>query len=365
MKTLLTLLTFGATSMGLHAQFTFANNQAITNNDIVAPVVRVSNELRVANTFSANDPAIGTLDNTGYGINIHKTDGIGFAFNGAHKVIIKPTGEIVAPTFSFDNEIRIANSFNALDPTIGTLDNTSYGINLHKTSGIGFAFNGQHEVVFKPNGDTGIGTDTPLGKLHVSTGTAGDAVLRLEADTDNNDEFDNPIFQMRQDGNQVGVNMGFSNENFGHNVFGIATRWTNIENWNAFTINTETGKVGIGTTIPDDKLTVKGRIHAEEVKVDLSVPGPDYVFKEGYDLKSLEEVQKHIQEHGHLPNIPSAEEMEEKGIELGIMNMKLLEKIEELTLYILEQENRLKRLDVMENEIIQLKKIMAQPTNHK
>ncbi len=288
MKKILTIVAFGATSLGLHAQFTFANNQAITNNDIVAPVVRVSNELRVANTFSANDPAIGTLDNTGY------------------------------------------------------------GINLHKTSGIGFAFNGQHEVVFKPNGDTGIGTDAPLGKLHVSTGTAGDAILRLEADTDNNDEFDNPIIQMRQDGNQVGVNMGFSNENFGSNVFGIATIWPNLENWEAFTINTETGNVGIGTTIPDDRLTVKGRIHAEEVKVDLSVPGPDYVFKEGYDLKSLEEVQEHIQEHGHLPNIPSAKEMEEKGVELGIMNMKLLEKIEELTLYVIElkKENERQQIEI-------------------
>ncbi|MGW9686769.1 hypothetical protein [Flagellimonas sp. 2504JD1-5] len=102
------------------------------------------------------------------------------------------------------------------------------------------------------------------------------------------------------------------------------------------------GKVGIGTTNPDSKLTVKGNIHAEEVKVDLSVPGPDYVFKEDYNLKSLEEVQNYIKEHGHLPNIPSAKEMEANGIQLGEMNMKLLEKIEELTLYTLEQEKKLK-----------------------
>ena len=63
------------------------------------------------------------------------------------------------------------------------------------------------------------------------------------------------------------------------------------------------GNVGIGTTAPDSKLTVKGKIHAEEVLVDLAVPGPDYVFKEGYDLKSLQEVQNHINTHGHLPNI--------------------------------------------------------------
>lgn len=101
------------------------------------------------------------------------------------------------------------------------------------------------------------------------------------------------------------------------------------------------GHVGIGTTAPDAKLTVKGPIHAEEVKIDLTVPAPDYVFKEDYDLKSLKEVQDHIKKHGHLPNIPSAKEMEANGIELGEMNMKLLEKIEELTLYILKQEDEL------------------------
>ncbi|MGX1931318.1 hypothetical protein [Flagellimonas sp. 2504JD4-2] len=104
------------------------------------------------------------------------------------------------------------------------------------------------------------------------------------------------------------------------------------------------GKVGIGTANPDSKLTVKGRIHAEEVKVDLSVPGPDYVFKKDYDLKSLEEVQSYINEHGHLPNIPSASEMEANGIQLGEMNMKLLEKIEELTLYVIELKNEINQL---------------------
>ncbi len=114
------------------------------------------------------------------------------------------------------------------------------------------------------------------------------------------------------------------------------------------------GNVGIGTTIPDAKLTVKGNIHAEEVKVDLSVPGPDYVFKEGYDLKSLEEVQNYIKENGHLPNIPSAKEMEVSGIQLGEMDMKLLEKIEELTLYIIKLEKENKKILEIEKRLVTL-----------
>ncbi len=96
------------------------------------------------------------------------------------------------------------------------------------------------------------------------------------------------------------------------------------------------GKVGIGTTSPDYELTVKGKIHAEEVKIDLTVPAPDYVFKKEYKLLTLEEVQNYITKNGHLPNIPSAKVMETEGVALGAMEMKLLEKIEELTLYTIE-----------------------------
>ncbi len=104
------------------------------------------------------------------------------------------------------------------------------------------------------------------------------------------------------------------------------------------------GNVGIGTTSPDEALTVKGKIHTEEVRVDLSVPAPDYVFKKEYKLLSLSEIQAHIDTYGHLPNVPSAKEMETKGVELGTMEMKLLEKIEELTLYLLQQNQQIEEL---------------------
>ncbi|WP_422079419.1 hypothetical protein [Ulvibacterium sp.] len=125
--------------------------------------------------------------------------------------------------------------------------------------------------------------------------------------------------------------------------------WNNV----GANINYAAGNVGIGTsTIPNGyRLAVDGKVISEEVKVQLSGDWPDYVFSEDYTLPTLEEVQKHIQEHGHLPNIPSAQEMEENGVELGIMNMKLLEKIEELTLYILNQEKKIKDLQGLEDRI--------------
>jgi hypothetical protein len=134
------------------------------------------------------------------------------------------------------------------------------------------------------------------------------------------------------------------------------TRTLRTRNWNIMNPNIGAtgihtgyaffeGNVGIGTTAPDEKLTVKGKIHAEEVRVDLNVPGPDYVFKENYQLKSLSEIQAFIKENKHLPEIPSAKEMEEKGINLSEMNMLLLKKVEELTLYILKQEERINKLE--------------------
>jgi hypothetical protein len=106
----------------------------------------------------------------------------------------------------------------------------------------------------------------------------------------------------------------------------------------------ENGKVGIGTLNPDQLLTVNGTIHSKEVKVDLSVPGPDYVFEKSYDLPSLDEVKSYIDENKHLPEVPSAKEMEKNGINVGEMNMLLLKKVEELTLYLVEQKKEIENL---------------------
>lgn len=124
----------------------------------------------------------------------------------------------------------------------------------------------------------------------------------------------------------------------------------NIPNGNAFSVARD-GNISIGTTSPNSKLTVNGNIRAREIKVE-NGNWPDYVFQCDYQLPSLQETDKHIKEKGHLPGIPSAKEVKASGIDLGEMNGKLLQKIEELTLHLIEQN---KKMSTMQNDIEILK----------
>lgn len=113
------------------------------------------------------------------------------------------------------------------------------------------------------------------------------------------------------------------------------------------------GEVAVGTSaVPTGyKLAVEGKIRSREVRVDQD-NWADYVFKSDYYLHSLDEIQEFILENGHLPNIPSAEEVKRSGIELGEMNKLLLEKIEELTLHLIQQQQQLGKQQ-LEIEVLQ------------
>jgi len=111
-------------------------------------------------------------------------------------------------------------------------------------------------------------------------------------------------------------------------------------------INETTGNVGIGTDNPTYKLSVLGNIRSTEVVVETG--WADYVFENKYKLLPLDDLEKFIQQHKHLPNIPSAKEVEEKGLHLGDTQKRMMEKIEELTLYIIEQN---KRIAILEKNI--------------
>ncbi len=151
---------------------------------------------------------------------------------------------------------------------------------------------------------------------------AGDTVLR------NMGQSPNIIFYIPNNSND-----GLSYTGFGNDAHGV---------WAKF-FNNKTAKFD-------------GKVYAKEVEVKANV-WADYVFKKDYKLNSLEEVEKHIEEKGHLPNIPSAEEIITKGINVVEMDAKLLEKIEELTLYSIDQN---KKLQLQSEKIEKLEKQLEQ-----
>ncbi len=245
-----------------------------------------------------------------------------------------------ATTSTEGGEIKLDGPINSNDWRI---DNLSGDFRLHH-SGIEY-------FRLKSNGNIGVGTNSPSAKLEVkrSGNTLGgkwvpnNSYLTL-------DSGNGSILLL--DPNEI---YGSSALYFGSKSGDIAVFRTVSETSAASDkmIIKNNGNVGIGTTTPDAKLAVNGNIHTKEVKVDL-IGWSDFVFEDSYKLPTLKEVEVHIKENGHLKDIPSAEEVKKDGIYLGEMDSKLLQKIEELTLYTIEQEKRIESLEVKNEKLIVL-----------
>ena len=132
--------------------------------------------------------------------------------------------------------------------------------------------------------------------------------------------------------------------------------------WSKYLFIQHDGSVGIGgaTDLQGFKLGIKGKMAAQEIKVATYPNWSDFVFESDYKLPTLKEIEKHIKEKGHLKDIPSAKEVKENGFFLGQMDARLLQKIEELTLYTIEQDKSLKnqnlKIESQQKEIEELKK---------
>ena len=271
--------------------------------------------------------------------------------------------------------------------TIGYGRNTTDKVLLNNTDGIMMGMNSDKPTLFISwsetdgrTGRVGIGNVTePQAKLHVKADNYSydgeDADIMLEPTRSDKKAavyFRNKNNSISVSGNQMifaaskysftnaGITLGKNTAtqvpeiSFGSQGGGISVGTDRIM---SFT----TGKVGIGceNTVEGYALAVKGGLISTRVTVRIFDNWPDFVFAPGHTMMSLYELEEYIGLNHHLPEVPSAEEVSEQGIDLGEMNAILLQKVEELTLHVIELQKQIdaqqNKIDAQQNEINELK----------
>jgi hypothetical protein len=172
------------------------------------------------------------------------------------------------------------------------------------------------------NGNLGVGGISPADKLEVTTSDASYGIIHT-----------NGIVKV---GTYVGSNGGWLGTKTNHPLYLFSN------NSNAIMTIATNGNVGIGTINPAYKLSVSGTIQTKEVRVETG--WADFVFDKGYQLKPLPEVEEFIHANKHLENIPSAKEIQDNGLAVGEVQTKMMQKIEELTLYVIELQKQITEL---------------------
>ena len=198
-----------------------------------------------------------------------------------------------------------------------------------------------NEMTLK-DGKVGIGTENPQSNLHLMIPASSNLIDGMTIDVQS---FGTPANEKQS------------------NFFKVRDIGASVT---SFIIKGD-GSVGIGTDSPAYKLHVNGngafngnllvnaKIEANEIKVT-NTPTADFVFAKDYELPNLEKVEKYLLENNHLPEIASAKEMEKEGLNLGEFQIKLLQKIEELTLYQIDLNKRMKSLEQENKSLKKIKK---------
>ena len=262
-----------------------------------------------------------------------------------------------------------------LNPNLNDLSSPEYQLFQHDLE----------RMTIQSNGMVGIHVPEPQRTLHVSNRWRHEAAIRIS-----NDQYSNPYNHLNQHVATLGIaelavpsagglfstladandfvirtaggdgdpdsDIILTTHNAGAQIRFATTEVTGQE-FERMTIF-DNGNVGIGMTqAPYAKLAVNGTICAEEVKVLLTTTSdaacwPDYVFDDEYQLMPIPALEQWVKTHKHLPDVPSQIDVEKNGVDLGAMQAQLLRKVEELTLYIIEQNKTIieqnKRIEDLE-----------------
>ncbi len=318
----------------------------------------VSNYMRVTNTSTGDGSGNGTL----YGIdpsnnaamwNYENTE-MYFGTSNQRRMTINSDGNIgigttnLASKFSLhaggsvSNYMRVTNTSTGDGSGNGTL----YGIDPsnnaamwnYENTEMYFGTSNQRRMTINSDGNIGIGTTNLASKFSLHAGGSVSNYMRVTNTSTGDGSGNGTLYGIDPSNNAAMWNYENTEMYFG------------TSNQRRMTINPG-GSIGIGTiTTGTHKLAVEGTIGAREIKVE-ATGWSDFVFEDNYELRTLEEVEEHINENGHLPEIPSEAEVTENGINLGEMNAKLLQKIEELTLYLIEQHKEIKKLKEKVNRL--------------
>jgi len=207
------------------------------------------------------------------------------------------------------------------------------------------------------DGRVGIGIADPENALDVNgivratelliLSPVGDSSGRLNFGTriDNTDPVS--IYRQNVDYDRTDLRIEIGDNDFGDDRFVVGST---INGFKPLFVVQNDAKVGIGVENPQNALDVNGIIRAKEILVETG--WADFVFSKDYVLPSLDEVKNHIEEHKHLPGIPSESEVKENGVGLSEMTTKMMQKIEELTLYTIQQNDMLKEHQRINEELI-------------
>ncbi len=285
--------------------------------------------------YTGNSVGIGT-STPGYPLEVY---GSIVSNNGA---VIALNGVLVANstapyTYYIDPIDNVDATVGVATPAGGLLGGTTTGDLTIRAGGsnrvVFGASNAGVEMILNAYGQVGIGTQSPNRTLHVNGNNASIGI---------------------QDSNTGGHEYSLGNFNTGDGSLGLYDYTAGAVRW----LVDSSGNVGIGTTTPAHLLHVAGKIGAEEVIV--SSTGADYVFDPGYVLKPLDDVAAYIAANHHLPDVPSAAEMKQSGVGVAEMQSKLLAKIEELTLHLIEEKQRNDQLERRNDQMQEQNRLVQQ-----